>query len=349
VDFCTLFDINFLPRGLVLYRSLREVAPESSLRVFCMDEDTEVLLERMALPGLSTIGLDELEAHDTELRAVRSTRSQVEYCWTATPAICLYSLEREPEVQMITYVDADLMFFQNPRPLFDELGSGSILVTPHGTPPGGHIVQFLPFRRDEQGFAALRWWRDRCLEWCYDRAEGDKFGDQAYLDDWPKRFGGVRVLEHPGGAAGPWNDAGCRFEQQDDLVLVDGRPLIFYHYATLRLYDGPLVSLTRRGVLSGYYRSTPEAEELVWATPYEISERSRTLIWEPYTRRLAQALADVRRTEPSFSAGMARLTAANLTYQALRRVVPKPVRGFLRRALGGRLHSALRRPFYRTS
>jgi hypothetical protein len=347
VDFCTLFDINFLPRGLVLYRSLREVAPESTMRVFCMDNETKVLLERMALPGLAVIGLEELEAHDTSLAAVKSTRSQVEYCWTATPAVCLYSLERELELELITYVDADIMFFQNPAPLFDELGDGSILITPHGTPPGGYIVQFMPFRRDEKGLTALRWWRERCLEWCYDWAEGDKFGDQAYLDDWPERFEGVRILEHVGGAVGPWNDAGSRFERREGVVTVNGRHLIFYHYATLRLYRGGLTAFPRLGVLSRHYRLTADADRLVWATPFEISERSRRLVWEPYTRRLAEALQDIRRIEPSFAAGVARLTFANLAYQTARRAMPRRLRTALSRALGGRIHSALRRPFYR--
>lgn len=347
MDFCTLLDVNYLPRGLVLYRSLREVFPTSTLRVFCMDEEAKLLLERMELPNLVVIGLEELESHDTALRAIKSTRSQIEYCWTATPAVCLYSFERESELQLITYVDADLMFFQSPAPLFDELGDGSILLTPHGTPPGGYIVQFMPFRRDERALTALRWWRERCLEWCYDRAEDDKFGDQAYLDDWPVRFENVRVLQHPGGAAGPWNDVGSRFEQREGVVTVNGRPLIFYHYASLRLYRGGLTAFPRLGVLSSHYRSTAESDGLVWATPFEISEQSRRLVWEPYTRRLAEAFRDIRRIEPSFAAGVARLTVPNLAYQAVRWAVPRRLRSTLSRTLGGRVHSALRRPFYR--
>ena len=74
-EFCTLFDRNYLPRGLVLYRSLERVCADFRLRVFCMDDETQTVLDRMALPNLRVIGLAELELHDPELLAVKPTRT----------------------------------------------------------------------------------------------------------------------------------------------------------------------------------------------------------------------------------------------------------------------------------
>ena len=112
---------------------------------------------------------------------------------------------------------------------------------------GAYNVEWLTFRRDEHGLAALTWWRDRCLEWCYFRYEDGKMGDQKYLDDWPERFESVHVLRHPGGGLAPWNAEQYTLEERDGQVLVDGRELVFHHYHSLRLYDwSPLARLASR-------------------------------------------------------------------------------------------------------
>jgi SAM-dependent methyltransferase len=342
-EFCTLFDANYLPRGIALYRSLESVAGDFRLRVFCMDQVTKQVLGRLALPKLTAIALDDLEAHDEALKSVKPTRTQVEYCWTATPAICLASLGREPELEAITYVDADLMFFADPAELFDELGDDSILLTEHRYSPewryhearrGRFNVQFMTFRRDERGTAALRWWRERCLEWCYDRIEDGKMGDQGYLNDWPERFAGVHVLQHPGGGLAPWNVSGHQLARNNGRVTVDARPLVFFHYHGLGLHSGPSLGFLAR--LPNGYRVTPP---FIWTSRYPIGSEERTLVWEPYLARLASAAEEVRAVggpqEPSVSSPPATAVLAD----TLRQVLPSRAR----RAAAGVRRAARRR------
>ena len=310
-EFCTLFDSAYLPRAVVLARSLAATCPSFCLRAFCMDEKAHELLDALALPGVVSIGPGELEAADPELRSVKARRTRAEYCWTATPAVCLQSLEREPVLEAITYLDADLMFFADPHAIFDELGRGSILLTAHrhtrrrgqGAPPEGIFnVQFITFRRDEHGLAALRWWRERCLERCELAPEEGVWGDQKYLDDWPERFGGVHVLEHPG-ALGPWNVASHALEQQGESVLTDGVRLVFFHFTAFDLYRG-LASLRRLGLLKRQLQLAREPIPLVWASGHPIADRELDLLWAPYFCRLGEAIVDVRALDPSFDAGI---------------------------------------------
>jgi SAM-dependent methyltransferase len=328
-EFCTLFDVNYLPRGLVLYRSLERHCPDFRLRVFCMDRHTKEVLDRLSLPRLTAIGLEELEAHDAELLAVKPTRTQVEYCWTATPAVCTYALETEPDLEAITYLDADLMFFRDPEPIWQEFGNDSVLIVPHRYAPqwqpheetsGTYNVEFMTFRRDERGLGALHWWRDRCLEWCYFRVEDGKMGDQKYLDDWPDRFAGVHVLEHPGGGLAPWNVERYDLARRNGSVLVDDRELVFYHYHSLRLYRG-ITKLRATGLLSDAFRYTRGPVPFVWTTNYPVEAVERQLVWDPYLHELGRALQEVRSKEHGFDAGFVDVEGRELALDLARRTV----------------------------
>jgi len=290
--FCTLFDRNYVFKAVVLHRSLLRHCPDFHVTAFCFDDEARHVIEALELPRLSTVGLDELEAFDPELLAVKPDRSPVEYLWTSTPALPLYMFSAHAELHEITYLDADLMFFADPEPLFAEMGDASVLITPHRFSPelahhainGIYNVQFLTFRRDGRGLETLNWWHDRCIEWCYYRFEDGKLGDQKYLDDWPERFAGVHVLRHKGGGLAPWNITQYDVRETPRGIYVEDDPLVFFHYHRVRLLDDGKV-LWRP---SGYY----------------ISAENRRLVYDPHVEELRKAIDEVRRHVPDFSAGL---------------------------------------------
>src|SRR5207247_1959960 len=98
-------------------------------------------------------------------------------------------------------------------------------------------VGLLVFRRDANSLSALTWWRERCLEWCRAVPEGDRFGDQKYLDRWPSEFPGVAVASHPGIGVAPWNVMNYEVSASGDSLLVDGQPMIFYHFHNFHLIN----------------------------------------------------------------------------------------------------------------
>lgn len=256
-NFCTLFDSHYLSRGLTLYRSLERVCEAFHLYIFAFDDKSLNVLRKLQLSHATIISLQEFE--DEELLRVKPTRSRGEYCWTATSTTILYVLEKY-KIEQCTYLDADMMFFDSPKALFDEMSGNSILITEHRYShgynkealSGKYCVQFVSFKRDARGLTALRWWRDRCIEWCYARFEDGKFGDQKYLDDWPTRFDGVHELQHLGGGMAAWN------VQQYDVFEKNGTlfgkeitsqhvfPVVFYHFHYLRFLAGDRIELGRR-------------------------------------------------------------------------------------------------------
>ncbi|MBV5330038.1 MAG: hypothetical protein JZU65_20825 [Chlorobium sp.] len=237
--FCTCFDQFFLPRGLALYASLQKYCNSFTLYVFCHDNETLDYFTAHPHDGVVPISISEVESFEPGLKEARANRSRIEFYFTCTPALPLYILANYPHVNLISYIDADFFFYSSPEPLYREFSNGSIGIIEHRYAFGArrfgkygvYNVGWLIFRRDEQGFSCLRWWLDRCIEWCYDRYEDGKFADQKYLDGWPDRFNNVVVLENKGVNVAGWNIRNNRISVQDGMVYIDDSPLICFHFA----------------------------------------------------------------------------------------------------------------------
>jgi hypothetical protein len=279
LNFCTLFDSNYISRGLALFESLKKTAPYFHLYIVAFDDDCYRYLVTLQEKELTVISLAEFE--DEKLKLVKSGRSAAEYCWTCTPAIILYCIEKF-QLPSCTYVDADMIFYDNPQILFNEMVNESILITDHrytrdydvSETHGIYCVQFMYFKNDQNGLNALTWWRDRCLEWCFAYLEDGKFGDQKYLDDWPERFFGVHVLQHPGAGLAPWNIQQYTIEQANGNISVSDKkkggrhPLVFFHYHGLKFYSDEKVACC--------------------AALYELDREVKEILYFPYIRRLLE-------------------------------------------------------------
>jgi hypothetical protein len=238
-NYCTYFDSNYLTRGLITYHTLREHSSrEITLWVLCLDDKVYDFLKDSNFSGIKPIRLNELEEGDKSLAGVKQTRSRAEYYFTCTPCLAKFVLDQNPEISDITYIDSDLCFFNDPELIYSEIGENSIAITPHRFAKrnkecekwGIYNVAFNYFRRDEDGLKCLNWWRERCLEWCYDRLEDGKFADQKYLDNWPSEFKNVKVLDNPGINLAIWNVEDIDFSFKNKKLFVNKLPLIFYHF-----------------------------------------------------------------------------------------------------------------------
>lgn len=239
--FVTLFDNNFLPIGLCLHASLMKHGQPFHMWIVCMDVLAEQNLRRLELPSVSLIPLAEVE--DDRLLSVKPTRSRGEYCWTLTSFTPQFVFDRDPDVRRVTYLDADLFFFDVPSVLLDEfdVSDKHVLITEHAYDPrfeksgrakrsGRFCVQFMTFRRTVEAANVMHWWQERCLEWCYARVEDGKFGDQKYLDIWPEIFGReVHILRQKDKTLAPWNVSYYEKLGQGKIAPV------FYHFHGLRL------------------------------------------------------------------------------------------------------------------
>lgn len=293
--YCTYFDHRYLPRGLALYQSLRNHCPPFELWVLCLSQECFRALEQLRLPNLHLIALEDFERGDEELLQAKGNRTLIEYYFTCTPSLPLYVLDRHPEVDLVTYLDADLFFFDGPEPLYDEIADHSIAIVGHRYSPdlrdreecGIYNVSWVSFRRDAYALKCLHWWRERCLEWCYDRIEEERFADQKYLNKWPSLFQNLVVLQHKGANLALWNLANYRIRRQGDTVWVDEQPVIFFHFHAFKqlrnwLYDPNLRSykvkpsqVVRRHIYEPYIRTLLEVTRQVSPFLPRASSQSR--------------------------------------------------------------------------
>ena len=293
-----LCTVGGLPvQAVLLHRSLAEVRPDARLTVLATAPREERAMREL---GLEVMPVAELEERRPELARVRGARSKADYARTLKPALLVEVLEHEPDGALVTHVDADIAFHADPAPAWEELDGASIGVSDHRHAPrfrrrerwaGRFNAGWVSFRRDANGLEAAHWWRERVLEWCHDRVEGDRYSDQGYLRDWPERFEGVHVFEHPGVNVAPWSD-NSGLSEHDGRALIDGRPVLFFHAQSLRLRR------PGRGV-----RPLPglSAAGFTIDRGYRPSALERELLWEPYVRGLATAMRDLHAVDPALA------------------------------------------------
>jgi hypothetical protein len=245
-----------------MYRSLQENAKGFHLFILAVDDKCYEILLKLSLTNVTVISLTEFE--DEQLLEIKKTRTSQEYYWTCTPSIIFYCINKY-NLKICTYIDADLLFYSDPKILIEELGDASVLITEHRytaeydqtSASGKYCVQFVAFKNDINGMNVLNWWKQACLDWCYARFEDGKFGDQKYLDNWATRFKGVHELQHLGGGVAPWNVQQYKIVKKDKLLYcIDRRSklsseLIFYHFHGVKFFKNKIVSFHQYALKSG--------------------------------------------------------------------------------------------------
>jgi hypothetical protein len=108
----------------------------------------------------------------------------------------------------------------------------------------------------------------------------------------------------------PWNYPNYRFAERSGQIHVDDTPLVFYHFHQFQILEG-----------GGYdYFSTLYSEEV---PPPELP-------YARYRSAIEASIAEVRRLEPGFSAGMRAASTVTLRRMASR-LLPLKLKSALKR------------------
>ena len=231
--YCTYFDSNFIHSGLSLLQSLIQYDSNCFIFVLCLDSETFISLQNFDKDKIKLLTLKEFENSYKELQTAKGNRSITEYYWTLTPYLIFNLLVIRKVSKTITYLDADQFFYSNPNVIFDEIGKNEIAIMPHryqkfnnsAKEHGEFNVSWVTFKNTKNSIDCLKWWKASCLNWCYAAGDKKRYGDQKYLDEFPKRYKNVHIIENIGCGVAPWNLGSFNYNT----------PLILFHFQSFRL------------------------------------------------------------------------------------------------------------------
>lgn len=247
--FCTLFDCNYLDKGLVLYKSMRKHMKEFKLYVFAFDDRCYKILQKIQPLNMILISVSDIMTD--RLQQIKKDRTRAEFCWTCTPIIIEHVLQKYGEV-VCTYIDADIYFFANPQSLIQDIIDErcSVGLVRHGFERnweygknifsvGKYCIQFNTFLNNKEGIQVLEDWKESCLEWCYCRYEDGRFGDQKYPDKWKQKYSCIYECKNLGAGVAPWNLHlySCLRKKNGKVFLKYMRRqfrLVFYHFEGMK-------------------------------------------------------------------------------------------------------------------
>ena len=238
---CTIITPDYLDHAITVRNSLVE----------CGSHFRFVVLSTASIKaahlGLEIISLPDLAQEDRRAARLLSAYDQRsdQLRWSLKPVL-LANLLRRNAGERALYVDSDVCFFGSPRALFDELGSGGVLLTPHWRPlrPSSGERDFRANFLDglfnagcvaatARGLGALEWWADACFHNCSHEYENGYYADQRYLDMLPVHFPGTVISRNRGFNVADWNS------EHRDIDPVSGKravpdfwPIGMVHFTT---------------------------------------------------------------------------------------------------------------------
>ena len=89
LEYCTLFDANYLTQGLALYESINHHHADYRLHILALCEKSFNTLERLSLPN--TVLYSAAEVETLALHSLRSVLSNFEYACALKPGFMLSS------------------------------------------------------------------------------------------------------------------------------------------------------------------------------------------------------------------------------------------------------------------
>jgi hypothetical protein len=242
----TICSINYLAKALVLFKSFKEHHPDDEFYLVLVDKKDETLDLRHQ--GLNIIWVEDLGIPNLLTHAFAF--DVIEFNTNVKPTALKFLLTKHISV---LYIDPDMKIYAPLTAAYEELKSGSLVLTPHANTPildgfkpddldflkfGAFNLGFVGVARCDEGISFLDWWSERCLSNGFYEPQLGLAVDQKWVNLAPIFFPNMRVLRHMGFNVAFWNLHERKISKQNDAWMVnDNSPLVLVHFSSFNTKD----------------------------------------------------------------------------------------------------------------
>ncbi|WP_240415741.1 glycosyltransferase [Paenibacillus periandrae] len=234
---------NYLPKAMVLAKSLKETNPNTQFIVCLLEREIHPAARSCEHFDNVVLAKDLGFEHFDKFIFKHSI---VEASTAVKGQLFRYLFRDYAAEDHFVYLDPDIKVYGELTELVEAMNRHPIVLTPHLCHPedimdavmdnelsalqhGVFNLGFLALSRSEEAMRFADWWASRLAMFCYDDIPRGIFTDQKWIDLAPCYFD-VHILKHPGYNVAPWNLSKRRLTA-DDGPWVNGQPLRFFHYS----------------------------------------------------------------------------------------------------------------------
>jgi len=251
-NYCALGDTRYLPHLMCLIDSVRSnFTEEYKLHILALDDNVREKISKLRSGNDLVIYSINQVNEDFQIRSIRYSPPSreaisnahasnkdpgfVQFCWALASCFTHWLMDRIKS--SITYIDADIYFFNDIKPFYKELGDKSIGLVRHRIPylmsSGEFNVGIVHFEFDKFGRAALSKWKSFLVNGqnnyalCFGTC-----GDQKYLEVIYGIFrDNVAIVDEKFGHLAPWNVTQHKYEDGKILWEDKRQELCYFHFA----------------------------------------------------------------------------------------------------------------------
>ena len=241
----TSFNRAYIPRALVLARTLRQAHPDWDIWALVVDalprsaDSAHDLQDFDQVVTVAQLGIEHFQSWIFK-------HNVVEACTAVKGYMFVHLLEMA--YAKVIYLDPDIAVFHPLKEIESKLDMYSIILTPHQIEPndtkfamddnelmslkyGIYNLGFLGVANNPIGLKFAAWWRNLLYDACYEEVEAGLYTDQKYCDLVPSLFSDVHIERDPGCNVASWNLSQREIEiSKDGRIFVNRSPLKFYHF-----------------------------------------------------------------------------------------------------------------------